>query len=841
MPARGETAGAVRPLRGVDFRGSELDSGAARASLGMMSHDRFGSRFLTDARPRRAAVPVRAAVLTLARIFALILSLGLASPQATAQDAAADQPAQTEGGQTEGAQAPADASVEALLRILKDDAAREQLIARLSAAAPAAAEAASPPENPGEQLADALEQKAAETAEVPVSLSRRVAEATQRIAENVAHDAMDAWGALTAAPSRLDEVTRAADPELVLDSLKQLGLAILVTYAAFLTLRALAFPLHRALGRSAAQQGVVRSVMTGALSMVIDVVVVLLAWAAGYAIVTFALGETGLIAIRQTLYLNAFVAVQLASVAVRTLLAPRVSALRPVPLPDAAAKYLSRRLVIAAALLGYGQLLAVPIVNVEAGSGAGAALSAVISLVVVLMAIVATLRHRREVADWLTPDDATGRRMFRSLARVWHVPVLIYLLALFVVVMVRPGNVLFPMLEATARIVAAILLGISVNALLGARARRGVRLSDGLRAKLPLLERRLNGFVPKALTALRILVTLAVAAAALSVVGLISLNAWLDSEAGLKVTAAISSSAMILLVSFAIWLAFASWIDWRLNPDAGRAPTAREATLLTLLRNAVAIALLVITIMFTLSEIGIDIAPLLASAGVLGLAIGFGAQKMVQDIITGVFIQIENAMNVGDVVSLNGTSGVVERLTVRSVTLRDVSGSIHLIPFSSVDMVTNFMKDFSYAVVDAGVAYRENVQDCRAALLEAFERLRADDSVKADILGDMEWFGVQAMGDNAVVLRTRVKTRPGKQWGVGRLFNEKIKEVFDEQGIEIPFPQQTIWFGESREGIAPPARIQRVGKGNIPIDQPPELPPARETKGPDLDIPDSDD
>ena len=117
--------------------------------------------------------------------------------------------------------------------------------------------------------------------------------------------------------------------------------------------------------------------------------------------------------------------------------------------------------------------------------------------------------------------------------------------------------------------------------------------------------------------------------------------------------------------------------------------------------------------MFVLSELGLDIAPLLASAGVLGLAIGFGAQKMVQDIITGVFIQLENAMNVGDVVTVGGTTGSVERLTIRSASLRDVQGVYHIIPFSSVDMVSNYVKDFGYYVCDMGIAYREDTEEAK--------------------------------------------------------------------------------------------------------------------------------
>jgi small conductance mechanosensitive channel len=213
-----------------------------------------------------------------------------------------------------------------------------------------------------------------------------------------------------------------------------------------------------------------------------------------------------------------------------------------------------------------------------------------------------------------------------------------------------------------------------------------------------------------------------------------------------------------------------------------------------------------------LAQIGLDIAPLLASAGVLGLAIGFGAQKMVQDIITGIFIQFEGVINVGDVISLNGTTGVVEKLTIRSVSLRDYQGVYHMIPFSSVDMVSNYMRDYGYFVCDMGVAYRESVTEVKAAMFAAFEELVSNDENRAKIIGDMEWFGLNAFGDSAIVLRSRIKTKPGDQWGIGRAYNEIVKRIFDERGIEIPYPYQTLTFAESKDGEIQPMRVKMEEK-----------------------------
>jgi small conductance mechanosensitive channel len=532
-------------------------------------------------------------------------------------------------------------------------------------------------------------------------------------------------------------------------------------------------------------------------------------------------GDAGSVGLRQTLYLNAFLAVEIARIAFRLVLRPESAHLRLIQIPDAGARLINARLTLVAAIFGYGLLLAAPIVSQEAGWRAGQALATALSLAAIIVAVVAVLRHRRPVADWLTPGEPDSRRFLSALARLWHVPVLLYLAFLFVIVLARPGNVLWPVLEASGEILLAVLLGMMVNTLLARRAQSGVRVPERLSRSLPLLERRINAVVPKALFALRLIVIAVVVGAALSIAGLWNLDAWLASEFGLRLTGGLVSVGLILLGAFLVWLAFASWVDWRLNPEVGRPPSSRETTLLSLLRNAVAIAILVVTLMFALSELGLDIAPLLASAGVLGLAIGFGAQKLVQDVITGVFIQLENAMNVGDVVTANATTGVVEKLTIRSVSLRDLQGVYHVIPFSSVDMVSNYMRDFSYAVVDMGVAYREDVEEARQAMHDAFDALRAEPEHGSQILGEMEWFGVNAFADSAVVLRARIKTLPGKQWGVQRAYNGHVKRIFDARGIEIPFPHQTIYFGEDKRGAAPPLHVVRDDAGSGGGHQPP--------------------
>jgi small conductance mechanosensitive channel len=224
------------------------------------------------------------------------------------------------------------------------------------------------------------------------------------------------------------------------------------------------------------------------------------------------------------------------------------------------------------------------------------------------------------------------------------------------------------------------------------------------------------------------------------------------------------------------------------------------------------VIIIAVTAMFVLAELGINIAPLLASAGVVGLAIGFGAQKLIQDVITGIFIQLEGAIDVGDVVTVGGTSGVVERLTIRSVALRDLQGVYHIVPFSSVDMVSNYMRGFAYVVSEMSVAYRENVDEVKKAIYDAFEKLKELPEIRASILDEeLEWMGLDRFGASEVVLRSRIKTLPGKQWETGRAFNAEIKKIFDERDIEIPFPHQTVYFGVDKKGEAPPMHVVNTG------------------------------
>ncbi len=220
----------------------------------------------------------------------------------------------------------------------------------------------------------------------------------------------------------------------------------------------------------------------------------------------------------------------------------------------------------------------------------------------------------------------------------------------------------------------------------------------------------------------------------------------------------------------------------------------RIETLVRLLTQVVRILLFVTLALVMLMQLGVEVGPLLASAGILGLAVGFGAQSLVKDVITGFFMVMENQLRVGDVVTINGTGGLVEAMTLRTVVLRDLSGTVHIFPNGNITTLSNLTRGWSAYVFDIGIAYKEDPDVAIASLRAIAGQLREDVYYGPKILEPAEIFGVDQLGDSAVVIKGRIKTHPIMQWEVGREFLRRVKKTFDAQGIEIPFPHRTLYL-----------------------------------------------
>ena len=223
-----------------------------------------------------------------------------------------------------------------------------------------------------------------------------------------------------------------------------------------------------------------------------------------------------------------------------------------------------------------------------------------------------------------------------------------------------------------------------------------------------------------------------------------------------------------------------------------RESVKRAETLGRVARYLAAAVISALAVMLVLSELGVSVAPILGAAGVVGLAVGFGAQSLVKDYFTGFFLLLENQIRQGDVVRLGNHSGLVEEITLRYVQLRDYDGNVHFVPNGQISTVVNMSRGFAQAVVDVGVGYGEDLDQVMDVMRETGAALRADVAFADRILGDLEIAGVERWADSAVMLRARFRTLPLEQWTVRREFLRRLKRAFDAHGIEIPFPQLRV-------------------------------------------------
>lgn len=220
-------------------------------------------------------------------------------------------------------------------------------------------------------------------------------------------------------------------------------------------------------------------------------------------------------------------------------------------------------------------------------------------------------------------------------------------------------------------------------------------------------------------------------------------------------------------------------------------------TLVRVMRYTLSIGIFLAVLMMILNELGISIAPILGAAGVVGVAVGFGAQSLIKDYFNGFFLLFENQVRVGDVVEIAGKSGLVEEVSLRRTRLRGYDGNVHYIANGLITTVTNMSTGFAFALMDIGIAYKENIDRALGVLRDVGRELRADPEHAKRILDDLEVAGVENLADSAVMLRCRMKVLPLEQWTVRREILKRIKTRFDREGIEIPFPHRTIYFGDA--------------------------------------------
>ena len=519
--------------------------------------------------------------------------------------------------------------------------------------------------------------------------------------------------------------------------------------------------------------------------------------------------------------INANILVRLVMLLARLLLAPDRADLRMLNVNDETAQYLviwARRVAV---FTIWAYFVAEAALLLGLPDGAHAAFTKTAGLFLAGILVVFVMQNRLAVAGRFyaetdAPAGGTFRGLGRLLAETWHIFAVLFIVAAYGVwaLGVQGG---FPFLvRAVATSLAVFFIARLAIAGLRAAVRRSFRLRDDLRKRFPSLEQRANRYMTVLQRFFEGVVYLVSGIVLLDAWGVQTFG-WLASDAGRFVASRVATLIVILVGAAVVWEVVSAIIERYLEErESGGNTVARSArvrTLLPLMRNVVRITLGVVVTLTVLSELGINIGPLLAGAGVVGLAVGFGAQSLVKDVITGTFILLEDSIAVGNIVDLGGHVGIVEGLTIRSVRLRDLGGNVHVIPFGEVAALVNMTKGFSFALIDVGVAYRENVDEVIEILKEVAADMQLDDTYGPSILEPMEVLGLDSFGDSSVNIRVRIKTLPMKQWGIRREFHRRMKRVFDDKGIEIPFPHQTIYFGVDKLGQAPPARVVVTDEG----------------------------
>ena len=690
---------------------------------------------------------------------------------------------------------PADSTADAqqLLEALKDDGKRSALIAQLEAYI--AVQKASSGET-GASLGQIMIQTVADKMDaVGAQLT------------TVAHDLADLPELVSSAAAFL------AQPENRNQWLLLAGQLILIVVVGVVLERIAKYLLgrfHRSIEAQAAS-GLAMRIFLTVLRAVLDLIAVTAFLTGAYATMTLVSPAHGGRVLALAV-INASVFARIALAISKMCFAPRVSAMRLVPLTDETANYANlwiRRFVY---FLAYGYFLIEALPELGVSGPVHAIAAKLAGLLTAAMLFILIMQTRYGVADLIRGGaERTAGPLRQRLADVWHLVAILYVIAIFGVWALEvPGGFDFVLRSTVVSLV--VFAAAYVCSLL---VRKGLReffsISDEQNERFPGLEARANRYLPVLTGATRFAIYGGATLAVLKVWGIDAVG-WIATPTGTVIAKSVANIAVIVIVALLIWemisFAIERYLVKNAKAEADAPGTQRALTLLPLLRNVVLITLAILVTLTVLSELGVDIGPLIAGAGIIGLAVGFGAQTFVKDVITGLFILIEDSVAVGDLVVLGGYRGKVESMSLRSIQLRDLHGDVHRIPFSEVTSTTNRSKVFSFAFFDIGIAYREDVDHCMNVIREVGEEMRRDENFAPMIMEDIEIMGVQSFDDSAVIIRARLKVLPGKQLGLQRAFNRLIKNRFDEEGIEIPFPHRTIYFGVDGQGNAPAAHVQ---------------------------------
>ena len=666
----------------------------------------------------------------------------------------------------------------ALADVLENDASRQELIGQLRKVATA------PPAEPVPTI-------------VPPTLTEEktvlenVTDVTRHYGEALSSRFAQLYRNITDAPHKT------FNPQTFTNALTHFLMLAVSVFGFFWLVRLCALPLYRTMGQWARRKNRERSnwlqlpaMIVGAF--IIDLLLLALTLFVGQILSDKMNAGSRTIAFQQSLFLNAFALIEFFKAILRLIFCPMVAELRPFNIQDAGARYWNRRLSSLSSLIGYGLIVAVPIISNQVNVQVGAMANVIIMLCITLWALYLIFRNKKEITQHLLNLAERSLAFFslfiRAFALVWHWLASAYFIVLFFFSLFDPGNSLKFMMGATLRSLVIIGIAAFVSGMFSRWIAKTITLSPHTQRSYPELQKRLNGWLSTALSVARILTVCVAVMLLLSAWGLFDFWNWLHYGAGEKTVDILIRIALILFFSAIGWTILASLIENRLASDIhGRPlPSARTRTLLTLFRNALAVIISTITIMIVLSEIGVNIAPLLAGAGALGLAISFGSQTLVKDIITGIFIQFENGMNTGDLVTIGPLTGTVERMSIRSVGVRQDTGAYHIIPWSSITTFANFVRGIGSVVANYDVDRHEDADKANQALKDAVAAVMEKDDIRGLIIGEPSFAGIVGLTNTAFTLRVSFTTLPLKQWTVRFALDSQVKKYFDLANIRAP-------------------------------------------------------
>ena len=415
------------------------------------------------------------------------------------------------------------------------------------------------------------------------------------------------------------------------------------------------------------------------------------------------------------------------------------------------------------------------------------------SLVVHLCLVVMVLQKRRQVAAVIRARQAATGAMAvlrNRLAAVWHIIAVFYLVALWLVWAfdVQDGFVQLIRIFISTVVIGTLarFASLSANGMMD----RALRVDPDVAARFPGLEARAKRYQPIGRAVLSGIVTGIAFVVLFQAWGFDSFSWFTAGALGGRVVRALIRIGLTFGTSLAVWELANAAMQRRLERTSRGGQAARMRTLLPMLRTALFVSISIVAGLIVLSDIGVNIAPLLAGAGVIGIAIGFGSQKLVQDLITGIFLLFENAMQVGDWVTVSGLSGTVEHLSIRTIRLRAGDGSVHIIPFSAVTSVTNVNRGIGNAAVSVAVDVHEDIDRVCTTLSEIASGMRAEKQFSAGMISDLQLWGVDKVEAGGVTVVGQIVCTDAGRWGVQREFNKRVQKRFAELGIRYAVPVQ---------------------------------------------------